>query len=501
MKNKKTCCYKFYRLSYFIIISVIVFIGVLIVTINATSYKKSKLSELQNNGDLFLRCVKEEYRISGNITSDSIKRLHAIFSKENKLTIYIYDEEGNCRLSDADYTAEKGFVTDFDGIIIDNNGNPSEKEEVKPLSKNMISTLDDGDYLDFDNNNFSSKKPSLLYGTRFFLRVNELTESSKMYILIYGKADSLNGFIFKIIIYYVIFAVISVYLASLLLRKNLKKYAGYENDFLKVSEMYAKGDFSEKLRTDIDGTLKEIAEYINALAANVEKGEEKSKTFIANVSHELRTPMTTIGGFVDGILDGTIPKSRQNEYLVLVSKEIKRLRILITSMLSMTRFESGTMRPNFKPTNLTDLVIQTVLMFEKKIEDKMLEVEGLDSNSLVAVVDSDLMQQVIYNIVENAVKFVNERGTLTFRFEKADGLCILSIKNTGEGLQNSEIQQVFDRFYKTDSSRGKDTTGLGLGLSISRKIVHLHKGHIVVKSVYGEYTEFQVQIPENLNRT
>jgi signal transduction histidine kinase len=209
--------------------------------------------------------------------------------------------------------------------------------------------------------------------------------------------------------------------------------------------------------------------------------------------------MTTIGGFVDGILDGTIKKTKQNEYLILVSKEIKRLRILISSMLNMTRFESGTMSPNFVNTNITDLVIQTVFMFEKKIDDKHLEVEGLGSGRMNAVVDPDLMQQVIYNLVENAVKFVNEGGTLSFRFEQNDGLNIIGIKNTGEGLQNSEIQQVFDRFYKTDSSRGKDTTGLGLGLSISRKIVHLHDGHIVVKSVHGEYTEFLVEIPEKRN--
>jgi signal transduction histidine kinase len=206
--------------------------------------------------------------------------------------------------------------------------------------------------------------------------------------------------------------------------------------------------------------------------------------------------MTTIGGFVDGILDGTVPKARQNEYLVLISKEIKRLRILISSMLNMTRFESGTMRPNFTETNLTDLVIQTVLMFEKRIEEKNLDVVGLDSGRISAVVDADLMQQVIYNLVENAVKFVNVNGTLSFRFEHDDGWYVIGIKNTGEGLKNNEIQQVFDRFYKTDSSRGKDTTGLGLGLSISRKIVHLHDGHIVVKSVYGEYTEFLIQIPD-----
>ena len=168
-------------------------------------------------------------------------------------------------------------------------------------------------------------------------------------------------------------------------------------------------------------------------------------------------------------------------------------------MLNMSRFENGTLSPNFKDTNITDLVIQTVLMFEKKIDAKHLEVEGLGSGRIDAEVDADLIQQVIYNLVENAVKFINDRGTLTFRFEKLDGMVTIGIKNTGEGLTNDEITKVFDRFYKTDSSRGKDTTGLGLGLSISRKIVHLHDGHIVVKSVHGEYTEFLVEIPEKRN--
>ena len=266
---------------------------------------------------------------------------------------------------------------------------------------------------------------------------------------------------------------------------------------MRITEKYSKGDFSESIPTNMGGRLKELADRINSLASDIESSEDTSKTFIANVSHELRTPMTTIGGFVEAILDGTIKKSQQQEYLIIVSNEIKRLRIVISSMLNMTRFESGTLTPNFRETNVTDLVIQTVLMFEKRIEDKNLSVEDLDSGRLIAVVDADLMQQVIYNLVENAVKFVNQGGTLSFSFEEADGICMIGIRNTGEGLKNTEIQQVFDRFYKTDSSRGKDITGLGLGLSISRKIVHLHNGHIVVKSVYGEYTEFQIQIPKD----
>ena len=106
-----------------------------------------------------------------------------------------------------------------------------------------------------------------------------------------------------------------------------------------------------------------------------------------------------------------------------------------------------------------------------------------------------LIEQVIYNLTENAVKFVNEGGIISFGFRKNENDCFISIKNTGEGLTDTEISQVFDRFYKTDSSRGKDTTGLGLGLSISRKIIQLHNGQITVKSVYGEYTEFIIKLP------
>nr|MDE5853864.1 HAMP domain-containing histidine kinase [Ruminococcus sp.] len=349
--------------------------------------------------------------------------------------------------------------------------------------------------LELSSSSLSNNEPYLLFGKEFYIDSNEKNTNS--YLLVYGRTDNIDNFTIKVALMYVVIAIVTILICYNLIKIKIHKYGNFENDLLRVIEKYTKGDFSEKLTTDLSPNLQHISERVNALASNVEKSEEVSNTFIANVSHELRTPITTIGGFVDGILDGTIKKNKQQEYLVLVSQEIQRLRILISSMLNMSRFESGTMSPNFKETNLTDLVIKVVLMFEKKIEDKNLQVEELDSSRLTAIVDPDLIQQVIYNLVENAVKFVNERGTLSFSFDKKENICIIGIRNTGEGLKNSEIQQVFDRFYKTDSSRGKDATGLGLGLSISRKIVHLHNGHIVVKSVYGEYTEFQIQIPQD----
>ena len=462
------------------LISVLVLLGVTVVSQCSSAFKKTRLNSLKKTGEIFTDTVREEYKMTGSFITDYIIRMQDTFTDRGNVRISMYDADGKC--------------------IIDSDGKTYTGSSMK---KTLRRSIDSEDFLDLDSKSISENEPNLLYGTRF--RVNRegetLIKGQKLYVLVYGDTDEISTFTLKITIYYTLIALIAFAAAYMLMKRKVRRYAVYEADFKKISEMYSKGDFSEKLSTDIPGTLSEIAASVNALAANVETSEETSKTFIANVSHELRTPMTTIGGFVDGILDGTIPKTRRNEYLVLVSNEVQRLRILITSMLNMSRFESGTMRPNFRDTNITELVIKTVLMFEKRIEEKQLQVEELDSERIIAEVDADLIQQVIYNLVENAVKFVNTGGTLSFRFEKENGICTIGIKNTGEGLKDNEIQQVFDRFYKTDSSRGKDTTGLGLGLSISRKIVHLHNGHIVVKSVYGEYTEFLIQIPEKQNKT
>ena len=460
----------------FIIISLISLLGVLTVSLSSAIYRNTELEQLNKTGDILISCFKDQYYSSDNIYDENISSLCRSFGSNGNYSVYLYDENGN------------NIAFKDDNSVGD-----------MTLSSSMISRLDEKDFLGLDSIHISQQEPYMLYATQFFAKNQDNVAPRAMYAAFYQRSDSLNSFTIKVTIAYAILGIIGAVLAYLLLNRKTKRLAAYEYDFMRISEMYAKGDFSETISTTVPGTNKEIAEYVNAIAANVASSEETSKTFIANVSHELRTPMTTIGGFVDGILDGTIPKSRQNEYLILVSKEIKRLRILISSMLNMSRFESGTLSPNFKETNLTDLVIQTVLMFEKKIDDKHLEVEGLGSARIDAEVDADLIQQVIYNLVENAVKFINERGTLSFRFEKLNGMVTIGIKNTGEGLTNEEITQVFNRFYKTDSSRGKDTTGLGLGLSISRKIVHLHDGHIVVKSVYNEYTEFLVEIPEKRN--
>lgn len=205
--------------------------------------------------------------------------------------------------------------------------------------------------------------------------------------------------------------------------------------------------------------------------------------------------MTTIGGFIDGILDGTIPKDEQKHYMELVSDEIRRLSRLVKTMLNISKFEANEMQINYENVDITDMSIKTILMFEKRINEKQVNVEGLDSPKVVISADKDLLSQLFYNIIENAVKFVSECGIITISISQTEKYAVISLKNTGEGLSEDEIPKIFKRFYKTDESRSADATGIGLGLSIVRSIINLHNGTIAVKSVKDEYTEFVIELP------
>ncbi|MDE7364152.1 MAG: HAMP domain-containing histidine kinase [Ruminococcus sp.] len=466
MNIKDSHYYRLFRYIMIIVLLLTSISGIIIISIISRLYKNAELNDLRNIGRLYAECISDN--CNGDFTEYSDNLRQKIMNNHD-VEIYTYEY--------------------YSKPVNSNNDN------IRKLDESLMLKIENKlpeEVLELSSSSISQNAPYMIFGTKI-----HPDSRNPLYVVVYGGTDSIDSFTIKLMLIYILIETVTMAMAYFLIKRKIIKYITFEKDFTRIIENYSKGNFSEKIFTDLSPNLIHISERVNALASNVEKSEEISSTFIANVSHELRTPITTIGGFVDGILDGTIKKNHQQEYLILVSQEIHRLRILITSMLNMSKFESGTMSPNFVETNLTDLVIKVVLMFEKRIEDKQLEVEELDSSRLTAIADPDLMQQVIYNLVENAVKFVNKGGTLSFSFDKKDDICIIGIRNTGEGLKDSEIQQVFNRFYKTDSSRGKDKTGLGLGLSISRKIVHLHNGHIVVKSVYGEYTEFQIQIPEN----
>ncbi len=263
-----------------------------------------------------------------------------------------------------------------------------------------------------------------------------------------------------------------------------------------ASRAMAKGDFSRRIPVMSDDEIGELSASFNMMTNSLAQLESMRKSFIANISHELKTPMTTIGGFIDGILDGTIEPDKQSYYLSIVSDEVKRLSRLVQSMLSMARLESGEFVLKPELFDLSELICTIVISQEQRIEKQSLNITGLDELQNISVTaDKDLIHQVLYNLVDNAIKFTNDNGTVSFSLRNENKKVVFNITNTGNGIPEKELPFVFDRFYKIDKSRSASKNSTGLGLYIVKTIVTAHGGSVSVASKEGEFTSFKVTLP------
>ncbi len=260
---------------------------------------------------------------------------------------------------------------------------------------------------------------------------------------------------------------------------------------------YAGGDFSARINTsDVYKELTQLVDSVNKMADNLAVLEQSRSSFVANVSHELKTPMTVISGFVDGMLDGTISMEDSAKYLSIVSDEVKRLSRLVVSMLNMSKIEAGKLTLNTSVFSLREIFIKTVIGFEKLIDEKSIEIMGLDTlENVIITADETLITQIIYNLLDNAVKFTGEGGVITVSLAAEKKEAVFSVHNTGKGISNEERGLIFDRFYKVDKSRGLDAKSFGMGLYIVKSIIELHKGTISLETEENKFTEFTVKLP------
>ncbi len=269
------------------------------------------------------------------------------------------------------------------------------------------------------------------------------------------------------------------------------------NEMKEVTEHIARGEFNYRANEGYKKkNFSEFAKALNKMAYELSVDDEAQKSFVANVSHELKTPMTTIAGFIDGILDGTIPPSEEKKYLTIVSNEVKRLSRMVVSMLNLSKIEAGEVQLSPTRYDVTKQIFETLLSFEKKIDEKHIEICGFEDMGEVFIeADRDLIQQVIYNLIDNAVKFTPEEGTITVFARADEEKTTVTVRNSGPGISQEEINRIFERFYKVDKSRSYDTKGVGLGLYIVKTVINMHEGTITAGSRQGEYTEFTFEIP------
>ena len=237
--------------------------------------------------------------------------------------------------------------------------------------------------------------------------------------------------------------------------------------------------------------LEELAVAFNNMTLALKNSETIRNEFVANISHELKTPMTTIAGYLDGMLDGTIPPEKYRYYMELVSTEARRLSRLVRSMLDISRLRDQGI-PADQKTNfdICEAAGQALLCFEQRINQKKLNVEiDMPDEGLMIHAAQDSVTQVLYNLIDNAVKFVNEGGTLSVRIRRNGNSAMISVGNTGKTIPPEELPLVFDRFHKIDKSRSNDRDGWGLGLYIVKTIVLTHGEDVYVTSQDGK-TEF-----------
>ena len=259
-----------------------------------------------------------------------------------------------------------------------------------------------------------------------------------------------------------------------------------------AAKCFARGKFDVRVPERGNDEVAELARSFNKMAIEVQSKDDMQKQFLSSVSHDLRTPMTTVAGFIDGILDGAIPPEKHEYYLGIIKNEVQRLSRLVASLLDISRLQAGARNFEKKPFNICELVRQTVFSFENHFIEKNLNVEfDFEKYDMYAIGDRDAINQVVYNLCHNAIKFSYKGGKYITSIKQLDDdkICF-SVYNEGVGIPKDEIPFVFDRFYKTDKSRGLDKSGVGLGLFISKAIIDAHNGDIKVESEVEKWCKF-----------
>ena len=266
----------------------------------------------------------------------------------------------------------------------------------------------------------------------------------------------------------------------------------------RAAKSFAAGKFDVRVPVHGNDEVADLARAMNNMAQSLEALDNMRTSFMANVSHDLRTPMTTISGFIDGILDGVIPADQQTYYLGIVSEEVKRLSRLVSQLLDLSRIQAGDRKFVSAPFDICEVSRLILISFEQKIDQKRLDVEfECEQENMYVFADRDAMYQIVYNLVDNAVKFSKERGVLRISLDtvKKGQKVRIRVYNQGQGIAKEDLPYVFERFYKSDKSRGLDKKGVGLGLYISKTIVEAHNESISVDSVHGEWCEFTFTLP------
>ena len=478
-----------------LILLITTLIGAVLIGIAGTRYKKQELQNLYGNAKNVAGLAGDLLSVAGggDYLADYENALYIVcytimsFSENSECDIFMVNTEGDVMLCKELLDLGSEYVQDQTCTI---------HSEIK-ISQEQLEKIRTGEQTAYMGTLSDTDKNTLaIAAAPVYIDGSAHTLSS--YVFVTKDTSGLFQDTLSIIRrQFCIYAVLSLALSFAIIYIIIRRFAMPLQDILYATRMYAKGDFSYRI-TERRGNdeMHELTKAFNSMANDLSAIENSRRNFVANVSHELKTPITTIGGFIDGILDGTIPPSEHKKYLGIVSDEVRRLSRLISSMLNMSKIEAGELTPSYTRFSLSEMIVRTFLSFEQIISQKNITVTGLDElENLTVPADPDMINQVIYNIIDNAVKFTPQDGTISVSCKKEFEKAVMRVRNYGIGIANDDLKLVFDRFYKVDKSRSLNTKSVGLGLYICKNIIELHNGRIYATSEDGKYTEFTIELP------
>lgn len=467
MNNRKSIFFKYFSICSAVILISFVCLGAVLLLVSSRYFVEEKKSLLEKNAKDIAEFAGEQMLIEPADWKSPVRN-------------EIHEYAISCN---ADF-----ILCDKTGTVLINSSSEEGKNPLRISDKYLKDFDEDGEYAYSDCGGAFSE----IY---HIMGVSFTANGPQYYVLAFSSKSDQDNYIWNIMEIFIISAVIVLVVVMFLVYFTTLKLTEPIKEIAEVSKRIGAGDFSATLPSYDTAEYEQMSIAFNEMAASLKNYDTMRNSFLANVSHELRTPMTSMGGFVDGILDGTIPKEQQRHYLKLISSEVHRLARLVKSMLNLAKIEAGELKLSNTKFSVLEPIVDTLVTFEPRIEEKHIDIRGLDVDRINLYADNDLIHQVMYNLIENAIKFVDDGGYIEFSFNPMGEMTVISIKNSGEGLSEDELPLVFDRFYKTDKSRGLDKQGVGLGLNIVRSIIKLHGGKIMVRSVKGEYTEFVFTLP------
>jgi len=264
----------------------------------------------------------------------------------------------------------------------------------------------------------------------------------------------------------------------------------------KAAREYSQGNYNYALVLKGLNDYKELGAAVGYMSKELSKLDDYQKKFVANISHDFRSPLTSIKGFAEAIKDGTIAHEQQEKYLDIILFETERLNKLTSNLLELNRFETKAALLDISSFDINSVIKKTAASFEGICRNKKISINLVFSAKETYVnADMDKIQQVLYNLIDNAIKFSHNNSNIRISSEEKGEKVFISVKDYGIGIPKESLNRIWERFYKTDASRGKDKRGTGLGLSITKEIIQAHNENITVVSTEGVGSEFTFSLP------